>query len=147
MNESSSRGGLRRLVRPRLYQQLADHISDFIEAQGLVPGDRLPPERELAAELGVSRATLSRALVALEVSGRVEVRHGDGAVIQPLPQDSSELVRVLAHYDPDDLALVRSALVAGARAEGLTETGSALFADLDAALRAGLEASPGQDAV
>lgn len=71
-----------RLTRPRLYEQLADHIADFIDAQGLSPGDRLPPERRLAQDLGVSRATLSRALVALEVRGRVEVRHGDGAVVR-----------------------------------------------------------------
>ena len=42
----------RALPGPRLYQQLAIHITDFIEAQGLSPGDRLPPERELAVELG-----------------------------------------------------------------------------------------------
>ena len=75
-------GGPRPLARPRLYEQLADHIADFIEAQGLAPGERLPPERRLAKDLGVSRATLSRALVALEVRGRLEVRHGDGAVVR-----------------------------------------------------------------
>ncbi|WP_457255988.1 FadR/GntR family transcriptional regulator [Pedococcus sp. P5_B7] len=75
-------GTPRRMLRPRLYEQLADHIADFIEAQGLSPGDRLPPERRLAKDLGVSRATLSRALVALEVRGRLEVRHGDGAVVR-----------------------------------------------------------------
>ncbi|WP_278260354.1 hypothetical protein [Nocardioides convexus] len=32
--------------RERLYESLANHISDFIEAQGLVGGDRLPPERQ-----------------------------------------------------------------------------------------------------
>ena len=61
MNSTSSpgsRSGLPgRLKRPRLYEQLAEHISNFIEAQGLSPGDRLPPERSLAAELGVSRAS------------------------------------------------------------------------------------------
>lgn len=66
----------------RLYQKLALHISDFIEAQGLVGGDRLPPERQLAADLGVSRATLSRALAALETRGRIEVRHGVGALVR-----------------------------------------------------------------
>ncbi|MDJ0107372.1 winged helix-turn-helix domain-containing protein, partial [Rhodococcus erythropolis] len=76
MNSTSSpgsRSGLPgRLKRPRLYEQLAEHISNFIEAQGLSPGDRLPPERSLAAELGVSRASLAQALVALEIRGRVE---------------------------------------------------------------------------
>ncbi|MEV7428158.1 MULTISPECIES: FadR/GntR family transcriptional regulator [unclassified Nocardioides] len=70
------------LRRERLYESLAAHISDFIEAQGLVGGDRLPPERQLAAELGVSRATLSRALAALETRGRIEVRHGVGALVR-----------------------------------------------------------------
>jgi len=80
--QGTSAGGPKPLARPRLYEQLADHIADFIEAQGLAPGDRLPPERRLAKDLGVSRATLSRALVALEVRGRLEVRHGDGAVVR-----------------------------------------------------------------
>ena len=38
-----------------------------------------PPERELAVELGVSRATL--ALEVLEMQGRVAVRHGDGVAV------------------------------------------------------------------
>lgn len=70
------------LRRERLYESLAAHISDFIEAQGLVGGDRLPPERQLASELGVSRATLSRALASLETLGRIEVRHGVGALVR-----------------------------------------------------------------
>lgn len=69
--------------RQRMYEVLADHIVDFVEAQGLTPGQRLPPERALAEQLGVSRATLSQALVALEVKGVVDVRHGDGAVLVP----------------------------------------------------------------
>lgn len=73
---------LQPLRRERLYESLAAHISDFIEAQGLVGGDRLPSERQLAAELGVSRATLSRALAALETKGRIEVRHGVGALVR-----------------------------------------------------------------
>ena len=85
-----------RFARPRLYQQLAIHITDFIEAQGLSPGDRLPPERELAVELGVSRATLAQALVALEMQGRVAVRHGDGAVILDPAERVAAVVAALA---------------------------------------------------
>lgn len=68
--------------RERLYESLAAHISDFIEAQGLVSGDRLPPERQLAQELGVSRATVAQAMAALETRGRIEVRHGVGALVR-----------------------------------------------------------------
>lgn len=56
-------------------------IQAWIVENGLEIGDRLPPERELATRLGVSRATVSQALVAMEVVGVVAVRHGDGAVL------------------------------------------------------------------
>ncbi|MET9251147.1 GntR family transcriptional regulator [Nonomuraea sp. NPDC003709] len=108
-----------RMERPRLYVQLADHIARFIEAQGLSPGDRLPPERRLAAELGVSRATLSRALVALEVQGMVEVQHGNGAVVlapalQETRQESPlDPALSLAERDPMELARAREAIMAG----------------------------------
>ena len=84
MTESSTdqRGHFPRpLPRTRLYEQVAEQIHSWIDENGLSDGDRLPPERELAARLGVSRATLSQALVALEVIGVVEVRHGDGTVL------------------------------------------------------------------
>lgn len=70
-----------KLVRTRLYEQVAEQITSWITQNGLTVGDRLPPERELASRLGVSRATLSQALVALEVIGVVAVRHGDGTVV------------------------------------------------------------------
>ncbi len=71
----------RPLARSRLYEQVAEQITTWIAANGLGNGDRLPAERELASRLGVSRATLSQALVALEVIGVVTVRHGDGTVV------------------------------------------------------------------
>ena len=70
-----------KLARTRLYEQVAEQITTWISVNGLQDGDRLPPERELATRLGVSRATLSQALVALEVIGVVAVRHGDGTVV------------------------------------------------------------------
>ena len=78
-----------RLPRTRLYEQVAGQISAWIGDNGLGAGDRLPPERELAQRLGVSRATLSQALVALEVVGVVEVRHGDGTVVTARHQSSA----------------------------------------------------------
>jgi GntR family transcriptional regulator, transcriptional repressor for pyruvate dehydrogenase complex len=78
MPESSH---LRPLARPRLYEQVAQQILGWVRESGLRAGDRLPPERELASRLGVSRATVSQALVAMEVVGVVAVRHGDGTVL------------------------------------------------------------------
>lgn len=88
MSESAP---LRPVNRPRLYEQVAQQILDWVRDNSLQVGDRLPPERELASRLGVSRATVSQALVAMEVVGVVAVRHGDGAVLV----DSSGTSRVV----------------------------------------------------
>lgn len=101
------------LRRERLYESLAAHISDFIEAQGLVGGDRLPSERQLAAELGVSRATLSRALAALETRGRIEVRHGVGALVrEPVPAGGGWEAG-LADRPRSEVVVAREAVLAG----------------------------------
>jgi GntR family transcriptional repressor for pyruvate dehydrogenase complex len=90
---------MRPVNRPRLYEQIVERIHDHVVEAKLRPGDRLPPERELAASLGVSRASVSQALVALEVLGMVDVRHGDGAVLLA-PVNRLHLVAALrAHQD------------------------------------------------
>lgn len=109
-------GQLPPLRRERLYESLAAHISDFIEAQGLVGGDRLPPERQLAAELGVSRATLSRALAALETRGRIEVRHGVGAMVREGDRVTDAGGGVLSNVDErptNEVVAAREAMLAG----------------------------------
>jgi|EndMetStandDraft_8_1072994.scaffolds.fasta_scaffold67988_2 GntR family transcriptional regulator, transcriptional repressor for pyruvate dehydrogenase complex len=91
-----------RLVRTRLYEQVAEQITAWIADNGLQPGDRIPPERELAQRLGVSRATLSQALVALEVIGVVAVRHGDGTVVtQSRTRRIVEAIRAHADRIPE----------------------------------------------
>ncbi len=116
--------------RERLYESLAAHISDFIEAQGLVGGDRLPSERQLATELGVSRATLSRALAALETRGRIEVRHGVGALVRdPAPSVDSAagpLDEQLASRPQDEVCAAREAILAGIARAAATNPQSSL---------------------
>jgi GntR family transcriptional repressor for pyruvate dehydrogenase complex len=53
----------------------------------LAPGERLPPERELATRLGVSRLTLRAALAMLDAAGLVSVRHGSGYVVRDFARD------------------------------------------------------------
>lgn len=65
----------------RSYRQVADLILSLITGQGLVSGDRLPAERDLADRLGVSRPSLREALIALEVEGRVDIRMGSGVYV------------------------------------------------------------------
>jgi GntR family transcriptional repressor for pyruvate dehydrogenase complex len=89
----------RPVLRARLYEQVAEQITSWIAANGLGVGDRLPPERELASRLGVSRATLSQALVALEVIGVVTVRHGDGTVLTGRGRTGPVIDAIRAHAD------------------------------------------------
>jgi DNA-binding FadR family transcriptional regulator len=65
----------------RLYRQIADQIAELIDAGEYAAGARLPPERELAKQLGVSRPSVREALIALEVEGHVEVRVGSGVYV------------------------------------------------------------------
>jgi GntR family transcriptional repressor for pyruvate dehydrogenase complex len=84
---------LRPVLRPRLYEQVVSQIQEWIAENGLAVGDRLPPERELAS----SRATISQALVAMEVVGMVSVRHGDGVVLIE-PAGSTKVVSALRRH-------------------------------------------------
>jgi len=68
-------------AEPRLYRVVADRIEALIRQEGIAPGARLPAERELATRLGVSRASLREALIALELGGRIEVRGGSGVYV------------------------------------------------------------------
>lgn len=87
----------------RLYRQIADQVAALIEKGEYGAGERLPPERDLARQLGVSRPSVREALIALEVEGYVEVRVGSGVYVtgarpEPapeLPADSGpfELIR------------------------------------------------------
>ncbi len=89
---------LRPLQRSRLYEQLVERLLALVLEQELEPGDRLPPERELAADLGVSRASVRQALIVLEVQGLVEVRHGEGAILLEKRTDSAAVLSaVTAH--------------------------------------------------
>lgn len=70
------------IVEPqRLYRQIAEQLRAAITAGKFVAGARLPAERDLAKQLGVSRPSVREALIALEVEGWVEVRTGSGVYV------------------------------------------------------------------
>jgi GntR family transcriptional repressor for pyruvate dehydrogenase complex len=73
---------LRPVARPRLYEQLVQRLREYVKEAGLQAGDRLPPEREIAERLGVSRNTLKQATAVLEVQGLLEIRHGGGTYLR-----------------------------------------------------------------
>ena len=79
---TTGNAGLRPVPRTRLYEHLVQSLLEYIKVNGLTSGDRLPAERELAAQLGVSRNSLKQAFVVLEVQGLVDIRQGDGTYLR-----------------------------------------------------------------
>jgi GntR family transcriptional repressor for pyruvate dehydrogenase complex len=63
---------------PRLSDKVADLLLQTITARGLRPGDRLPSERELGEQFGVSRTVVREAVRSLAAKGVIEVRTGSG---------------------------------------------------------------------
>jgi DNA-binding FadR family transcriptional regulator len=66
----------------RLYRRVADQLGELIRGGELAAGERLPPERDLARRLGVSRPVVREAMVALEIAGLVEIRTGSGIYVR-----------------------------------------------------------------
>lgn len=103
----------------RMSSQIVSQIVDLIRDGRLAPGDRLPPERELATTFGVSRVTVRDALRALDVMGLLEIRVGStgGAFVTiPSPkvvgQNLSNML-VMRAFDPDHIAETRLVLELG----------------------------------
>lgn len=68
-------------------EEIASRILSLIRVRELRAGERLPPERELAAMLGVSRPSLREALRALSIMNVIEMRQGDGTYVTSLEPD------------------------------------------------------------
>lgn len=63
----------------RPYQEVGAMIRDLIVQTPYQPGERLPPEREIAEMLNVTRTVVREALIMLEIKGLVDVRRGVGS--------------------------------------------------------------------
>ncbi len=68
-------------TQERLYVRVARRIARLISSGEVAPGDKLPSERDLAEMLKVSRPSVREAMIALEVSGLIEVRTGSGIYV------------------------------------------------------------------
>jgi DNA-binding FadR family transcriptional regulator len=110
----------------RLYQAVADQIAQMIRADEYRPGDRLPTERDLVRQLGVSRPVIREAMIALEIGGLVEVRGGSGVYVcsRPAPPSPSGDNAAPPEASPFDLFAARLAVegeVAAVAAENATQ--------------------------
>lgn len=61
---------------------VAKQLLDLFTSGDIMPGTRLPPERQLAATLGIGRSAVREALAALEILGLVDVRPGSGTFLR-----------------------------------------------------------------
>jgi GntR family transcriptional repressor for pyruvate dehydrogenase complex len=130
------------LKRDRLHTQIADQIQDLIVARSLQPGDKLPSERELADQLGISRTVVREAIRTLNVRGLVKVKPGCGTYVEAITPEAAlasiELLLRLRHTPEQlgNLYEIRRMVeteVAGLAAERATkEDLSALEEALDA---------------
>src|SRR5436190_20889601 len=75
------------LRRDAVADQAIETIKEMIVRGDVRAGQRLPPERELAAQLGVSRPSLREAIRALIALNILDSRHGDGTFVSSLEPD------------------------------------------------------------
>jgi DNA-binding FadR family transcriptional regulator len=135
---------LARLRMPAAHEVCADRLQRAIHSGMFVVGERLPPERELAAQLGVSRVTLREALARLEGSGYLRrARGAAGGAFVAEPDPDVLRARLLGRLDElAHLAEYRAVVEGGAAALAAQRAG----ADEPAALRASLDALRDEEA-
>ena len=109
----------RRPKQAYLFRDIADRIQNLITRGNISPGDRLPSERQLAADLQVSRASVREAFRVLEQKDMVEIRRGKkgGAYVKsPSHKQLSEGMDILLQFDRlslDQIAEYREAIEGG----------------------------------
>ncbi|AYG83888.1 HTH-type transcriptional regulator LutR [Streptomyces hundungensis] len=118
-----------------------EKIKEMIVSGALRPGDRLPKESELAAELGLSRNSLREAVRALSLIRILDVRQGDGTYVTSLdPQVLLEAMSFVVDFHRDDTVLeflaVRRILEPAATAMAAPRITEPELASLDAQLAA-----------
>lgn len=106
------------LVRPEgdgiVAEQVVDQIREMIRQGKLKPGDRLPPERELAKRLGISRASLRHGLRFLAAIGVLNSHRGSGTFIAQGPpvlkSESLQMMADLHRFSYDEMFEARKVL-------------------------------------
>lgn len=95
------------------YEQLRRQLADLIGGGVLGPGTRLPPLRQLAADLGLAVGTVARSYRELEVAGLVVSRRGGGTKVaaNAARRSAADVARTVEHAAE---ALVRGARLLGA---------------------------------
>ena len=86
---------LKPIGKQRVAEEIVQQLRSLILRGHYATGDKLPPERKLAEELGVNRASLREAIKALEQMGLVKTRQGDGTRVLDFMQTAG--VELVSH--------------------------------------------------
>jgi DNA-binding FadR family transcriptional regulator len=86
--------------KPRVAEEIVQQLRGLILRGEYAVGDKLPPERKLAEELGVNRASLREAIKSLEHMGLVKTRQGDGTRVLDFMQTAG--LELVSHLIPGD---------------------------------------------
>ncbi|HEX9010782.1 MAG TPA: FadR/GntR family transcriptional regulator [Holophagaceae bacterium] len=106
----------------RLYEEIVEQIKRLLTEGTLKPGDRLLPERDMAEQFKVSRASVREAIRTLEMLGIIDIRPGEGTFIRDTETDA--IIRPLAMF----LAVERSSLLDMFEMRRIFETATARLA-------------------
>jgi GntR family transcriptional regulator, transcriptional repressor for pyruvate dehydrogenase complex len=87
MAEPAIKPAFETIRKNRVHEEVARQLEQLI-LKKLRPGDKLPAERELASQLGVSRSSIRDAIRKLELMGLVEARQGAGTVVREITPDA-----------------------------------------------------------
>lgn len=99
----------KKIPSQKLYLQIAKKINQLIESEHYTPGTRLPPERDLALALGVSRPSVREALIALEIQGCVDIKMGSGVYVRQIQVNTAAPASSLGE-SPSELMQARVVL-------------------------------------
>jgi len=80
----------------KIYLDVVESLRSMIEADSLLPGDKIPSERELSDRFNVGRSSVREALRALELLGLIETRRGEGTFIRDFQEH--KLVELLGTF-------------------------------------------------
>ncbi len=130
----------------RVYREIVDQLADLITRGEFPPGHQLPSELELVEQLGVSRASVREALVALEIMGLIETQRGQGRFVRSADRGAAfpgqAQTWLAGEESPFSLLQMRKLLeprVAGLAARVCSEQALARIADVLGLVKSGSE--------
>jgi GntR family transcriptional regulator, transcriptional repressor for pyruvate dehydrogenase complex len=130
--------GTGRIRRQVIAEEVAARIEELIASGELAVGDKLPPERELARELHISRPTLREGIRALSATGTVRVEHGKGSFVASHPSQARRVTAdgLAAPFTRAVRIRLRALLFAAAAAQAAVRLDQAALDELTGRLTA-----------